>query len=493
MRQEASDSSARRLASTVIEGGYCVGCGACSSVADARFSIRSDESGRKQALAKSDTDLDRISAIDYEAICPFGAKASNEDEIAKNLFDQPSIKIDARAGRYSQVWAGHVREGSFRENGSSGGMASWLAAELLRMGKVDAVLHVKPDPAGLFHYAVSTSIDELMEGAKSRYYPVEASNPFERIQTVEGSYAFIGLPCFVKAARLLSRENEIMRRRLRYTISIVCGHLKTSNFAKMFAWQLGVEPSTVSSIDFRKKNKSGNANQYAISVQGLDSYGRDVERSSQNSSFFGYLWSHGFFKYHACDYCDDILGETADISVGDAWLPQFISDPNGSNLIVSRHEEFDSIVTQAVFDGRLDLCGLTPDDAVAAQDAGFRHRREGLVVRLENARQSGRWTPPKRSISSTSSLPWDKMLVYLIREKMAQRSHSAFSKALETDDFSIFVKKMKPWMALHDAMNAKGLLRKFYRFAKTMTRRTCNPPFETDRPTLHSDYQNTER
>ena len=31
-------------------------------------------------------------------------------------------------------------------------------------------------------------------------------------------------------------------------------------------------------------------------------------------------WGMGIFKLGACDYCDDIVGETADISFGDAWL-----------------------------------------------------------------------------------------------------------------------------------------------------------------------------
>ena len=51
-----------------------------------------------------------------------------------------------------------------------------------------------------------------------------------------------------------------------------------------------------------------------------------VKRSNE---FYGTHWGYNFFRYSACDACDDVFAETADISVGDAWLDGYIDDPMG--------------------------------------------------------------------------------------------------------------------------------------------------------------------
>src|SRR5206468_11182672 len=100
----------------------------------------------------------------------------------------------------------------FRPNGSSGGLTSWVAAELLRTGAVDGIAHVAPtDPAagGLFAYRISRSLDELSAGAKSRYYPVELSQVLREIRERPGRYAIVGIPCFIKAINLLRRVDAL--------------------------------------------------------------------------------------------------------------------------------------------------------------------------------------------------------------------------------------------------------------------------------------------
>lgn len=41
--------------------------------------------------------------------------------------------------------------------------------------------------------------------------------------------------------------------------------------------------------------------------------------------------------YKACDFCDDVFAETADIALGDAWLPEYVQDGNGTNVVVTRN------------------------------------------------------------------------------------------------------------------------------------------------------------
>lgn len=104
------------------------------------------------------------------------------------------------------------------------------------------LVHVKdgPDSEHMYTYQVSHSVEELKTGAKSKYYPVEMSEVLAYVRKHEGRYLFIGIPCFVKAVRLLRRQDPVLNERIRYCIGLVCGHLKSDFFAKSEAWESGV-------------------------------------------------------------------------------------------------------------------------------------------------------------------------------------------------------------------------------------------------------------
>ena len=441
-----------RLKATVLAGGYCIGCGSCAAIPDSPIRMRMDAPGRLQATV-DDTEAALSDAI-VTPLCPFSDAAADEDEIAGGVFASPQARLDGRIGWFREVWAGHVAEGDFRVRGSSGGMGNWLAAELLGRGMVDAVLHVRPDGDGrLFSFAASRSLDELRQGAKSRYYPIEMSGMLRHMREMPGRYALIGVPCFIKAARLQARRDPVIAERLRATIALVCGHLKSAHFAAMFAWQLGIRPDRIATVDFRVKNEHGRANQYSVRASGEDARGAVVTRTRQNKDFFGYLWSHGFFKYRACDYCDDVMGETADVTVGDAWLPGFVDDPRGTNVIVARSAGMEEIIRRGIAEGRLALRPISADDAAKSQDAGLRHRRLGLAVRLARALRRGRWVPPKRVAPGSGGLGRRQRWVYLVREMMSERSHRAFQQALARNDPRLFARIMTRYIVLHDWLN----------------------------------------
>lgn len=333
-------------------------------------------------------------------------------------------------------------------------MGNWLASELLRTERVESVVQVSTSAGRtLFNYEIFGTASQVLENGKSRYYPVDLAEVLQRIRTSPDKVAIVGVPCFVKAIRLMGRADPALDAKIGYTIGLVCGHLKTTAFAEMFSWQMGVPPGHLQSIDFRVKNESGRADNYSIKVTGSDLKGRAVTKIAQNKSLFGYLWGHGFFKYRACDYCDDVLAELADVAVGDAWLPGYAQDSMGTNVVISRSADIDAMIRAAIDEDRLRMDVITADQVARSQDAGLRHRRLGLSVRLEDKRRAGRWAPPKRVQPGSDNLNKRQRWVYRIREKMSERSHYAFAKAVKSGRFSTFKRQMKPWMDVHDFVN----------------------------------------
>ena len=62
-------------------------------------------------------------------------------------------------------------------------------------------------------------------------------------------------------------------------------------------------------------------------------------------------WAFGAFQPAACNSCDDVFAETADVVFGDAWLPQYTDDWRGTNVVVTRSPEADRILADGVRDG----------------------------------------------------------------------------------------------------------------------------------------------
>jgi coenzyme F420-reducing hydrogenase beta subunit len=375
--------------------------------------------------------------------CPFSPAAANEDEIAAERFVSspergggPSNadsmvegvipRHDPNIGYFLAAYVGHAAENPFRSNGSSGGLTSWVAAELLRTGAVEGVAHDAPaDPQAdgrFFAYRISRSIDELSQGAKSRYYPVELSSVLREIRAAPGRYAIVGVPCFIKAIHLLRRLDPLIRDRVTHTLGLFCGHMKSAAMVESFALQLGAEIGRVRAVDYRIKDESRPANWYRAHLE--------LDDGSAAAQDWWHLadgdWGAGFFQNPACDWCDDVVGETADVSFGDAWVEPYSSDGRGTNVMVVRSKELVEMVERARSEGRLELTPVDADFIAQTQAAGLRHRRDGLAYRLSWRKRGIR---PRKRVEASASLPLRRKLVYRMRHAIARWSHRMFRLA----------------------------------------------------------------
>lgn len=420
---------------TVVDGGYCIGCGGCAAVAGSPLRMEMDELGLYRPTI---SDPEEGREVQVTSVCPFHPDALDEDQLAVKLF--PEAPPDPLVGRYLSVGAGHVVKDRFRESGSSGGMTTWLLDELMEAGLIDGVLHVKPDAETMFAYAVSRDTAGLLEGAKSRYYPVQFSDVVRVVRDVPGRYAFVGVPCFVKAMRLLAERDEVVRESIKYCIAIFCGHLKSAAYAQMLAWQTGVAPDELASIDFRHKFDDRPASRYGVKVRSV----AGDEKVAPAHGLFGTHWGHGMFKPQACDYCDDVAGELADVSLGDAWLPEYVADPRGTNIVVVRNSEIGRLLAAGAAAGDLRWDELTPRDVYRSQAGNYRHRRDGLAYRLWKKDRAGAWRPRKRTSPDPERVRPGRRRVYDLREELARVSHTAFLAAKRAGSFARFEQAMAP-------------------------------------------------
>src|SRR5690554_2568753 len=423
-----------------------------------------DDYGQYQSALK-DANVFATTQNDYEKLCPFGSGAPNEDEIGKEYFSE-TCEYNDQVGYYNGVYAGHVTEGDFRNRGSSGGMGTWVLNELLSKGLVDYVVHVKSETAAEdlhnlpFKYQISESLEETQQGGKSRYYPIELSEALQSIRNNPGRYAVVGLPCFIKSIRLLQTQDPILAERIQYCVGLVCGHLKSAHYAESLAWQMGIPPQELEGIDFRIKDASQPANRYSTYAKG--SSGEKVVPTNQ---LFGADWGAGAFKYKACDFCDDVFAETADVVLGDAWLPEYVQDSYGTNVVVTRNQEIRQLIVNARTEGRLEMDDLGVEKAVQSQDAGLRHRKVAIGYRIHCEKTDKAWVPTKRTEPTNTLYPRYEMKRQRLRSKLRVLSHKAFLDAKASADFSVYLSVLKPVYSSY-TRQGRSLIRRAVSFGK---------------------------
>ncbi len=475
-RNNISDraSEAAQLLSTVVDGGYCIGCGACGAVKGSPLKIAPNRQGLLRPRLDSQTP-DTGCEESFLDVCPFSGAGPDEDQLGKQLFGTHAIH-DSHIGYYIATYAGHVAEGEYRLGGSSGGMGTWMLVELFRQGLIDAAIHVqskgeKDSDSPLFEFQISRCVEDVQRNrSKSAYFPVEMSQVLQRVRETPGRYALVGVPCFVKAARLLARQDPMIGGRIVFCVGLVCGHLKSARYPDFLAWQCGIQPGTLEFVDFRKKLPGTTADRYFNEFAGKDASGSMLRVVRAATDYYCASWGYGLFMYAACDFCDDVVAETADITIGDAWLPRYVRDWRGDNILIVRNPTLQDVIQRALREGRLVLDVISVAEVIASQAGCYRHRRDGLAYRLLLKDQAGKWRPPKRVSPRSDHLNSRLKRKYSMRAQVAAASHEAFERAVAVRDFNVMRHLMQPLISAYDKVN-RPALRRLLSFVKQSLRR----------------------
>ena len=343
---------------------------------------------------------------------------------------------------YGRVFAGRHRSDEYLMGSSSGGLCSWLVDQLMARGLVDGVIHVgrAGGEGQIFAYAASLDRRDARARRKSQYCATTLADVLTSVRADDRRFAIVGVPCFIKATRALCRDDPLLADRLPFFIGLVCGHLKSQFFAESLAWQLGVVPDELEAVDFRIKNATRSSSDYDFGAlrRGEDEF---VQRRARD--LIGTNWGHGAFQLEACNFCDDVLAETADVVFGDAWLPQYTQDWRGTNVVVTRNSQVDAIFADGVAAGEIWLEDLTVDEVARSQAGNYRHRRDGLSVRLADDIAARLSVPSKRVEPRVDHVSARRRRLIRLRRRMSAASHELFAQAREEGELPIYLDAMR--------------------------------------------------
>jgi coenzyme F420-reducing hydrogenase beta subunit len=430
MKRQPQESPYRNVCEVIVPAGVCIGCGLCAGICPVDvLEMRFNDYGEYNPVELRPGCV--ICSLCFK-VCPFWNQEDNEDSLARSTYGGiPGIQHRSETGYYMESFVGHVRDEEIRRSRSAGGLAVWLQEQFLKKGLADAVLGVVQslDKERRFQFAVIDEVKAIRHSARSAYYPVETSGVIAHVLQQRGRYVVVGLPCFIKAARLGMRRNIKLRKRIVCTIGLVCGGGKGRQFTEYLIAAAGGDAARTTRLDFRYKDPRRVAGDYALRFEHMSEQDGQARRVICDPDIRRQVWRRDYFLPGACNYCDDLFAELADVACMDAWLPPYNRDWRGTNLLIVRAPQVLSLIQDGK--GKHDLAVETVgiQDVIRSQAKGLANKRELLAHRLYLAeKQEHGYLPRKRVRPKRLHLLSERALVS-IRERMRVASRRRFASA----------------------------------------------------------------
>ena len=428
-------SNIPKVISSVVDNDLCIGCGLCTYVCPSNaLKMQWSDLGFLVADIAGDC-CDEGTCL---TVCPFNPeekdKNKNETGLAKSFLTE-ATQSDDKLGRYIGLYAGYSEE--HRPTSSSGGIASYIFEQLLEKNIVDHIFSVGESQSGDTHYeyVVKSSKEELKSASKTKYYPVTLATVLPELNKLQGRVAVVGIACFVKALRLAQVTDPYLKQKIPFIVGIICGGVKSRFFTEYLASKAGAQINAFTSPKYRVKDLNSTAHNYAFSCHDTV----DGSEKLIKMQTVGDMWGTGLFKANACDFCDDVTTELADISLGDAWLEPFNKDGHGTSVIITRSEAADLLMQNGITVGDLNIEVLPREAMIASQQGSFNHRHDGLHVRIKES--NGKKIPIPQKRFGKKRLTFDLLLTQKLRRVARKDSLIIWKKKPSAAEFDKSMKK----------------------------------------------------
>jgi coenzyme F420 hydrogenase subunit beta len=360
----------------VTRDGLCTGCGTCFAMCPlSAIEMRID--GRTGIY------LPQVNAkkCNYCGICLDICPGYSVDfnQLNRAIFGKEAK--DVLLGNYLNCYIGHATDSNIRYNSASGGLVTALLLFALDEGLIDGALvtrmsrqnQLEPEPF------IARTRQEIIEASKSKYCPVPANIALKEIlaSKKEERFAVVGLPCHISSIRKAEKLNKKLKESIALHFGIFCSHTLNLHGTELLLSKLGVKSKDISKLSYRGDGWPG-----GIKIVLED--GQQKFISNQNILWNSIFGSH-FFTPLCCFFCRDVTSELADISFGDAWLPEIVANERqGKSVVTSRSEAGETMLQTASSRGNIEI------SAVAARDI-IRSQRTFLHFKKVNIHSRQRW------------------------------------------------------------------------------------------------------
>jgi coenzyme F420 hydrogenase subunit beta len=320
---------------------------------------------------------------------------------------------DGLIGNYISCYIGYSTDKTTRLKASSGGLVSSLLILCLEEGLVDGAVVTRmsknnPLAPDVF---IARSRDEILSACGSKYCPVSINSVVEDLLKDPGRYAVVGLPCHIHSVKRIECLNRESKKQVVLHLGLFCSH--TVNFVgtEILLKKIGVKIEDVTELEYRRGGWPGNL---------LVKLKNGRTKSLPYSVYWGSLFSPFFFTPMGCMLCSDATNELADISFGDAWLPEIRrKDSVGTSVVISRTRKGEEFLRKMKSKGIIELEEIGENEIVKSHWASLVFKKKTLMERMLILNFVKR--NPLRKRTKTSALGFACALAQLLNAHLSAR------------------------------------------------------------------------
>jgi coenzyme F420 hydrogenase subunit beta len=383
-----------QLTRRVIRAGLCTGCGACVGMDAGGESVMEDTPAGPVPKFGPHTRLDPLAF----AGCP--GKGLNYPQLYTRFYG--ALPNNWLTGPTLSVRIGHASDETVRRNGASGGVLSQTLIYLLEQRLIDAAIVVRqglPTPEEA-RAVFAVTRQEILDAAQSVYIPVATLDQLRELEPGK-RYAMTCLPDQAAALRFLQLAGDPHARQVRYVLGPYTGTALCPIAIRSFLRSCGVSAKDgITSLKWR-------AGEWPGYLEIRTQSGRVIR---SNKFYYNYLIP--FFITRNSLQNMDFANEFCDLSVGDAWSPQFERAGGGHSVITTRTREMEDIVTRMAAGGVLTVKPVEELKATEMHGHMIDFKKRGGYIRNRMRRFLGQ--PTADFGMKPSPLPVSRVLVEVV-------------------------------------------------------------------------------
>ena len=317
-------------------------------------------------------------------VCP-GYKVDFE---SLNMEAFGKLPSDWSTGNCLNYHVGHSNDQNLRYNSASGGLASQILIYALEQGLIDGALvtrmsQVHPLESETF---IARSREEIVAASKSKYCPVAANYALKDILHEKGRFAVVGLPCHIHGVRKAEQLYPELRKKIVLHLGLMCSHMVSFAGTEFVVGKLNINKDHVTDIAYRGSGWPG-----AMKVTSKEGSASIPLVGSWRS--YWPVFSSFLFTPMRCTMCPDQLAELADISLGDAWLPEFRGDKVGESILVTRTQFAERLLSNLQSDGSISLSPVSLEKVKRSQAVNLRFKKDDFSTRFAMLKVVNHQTP----------------------------------------------------------------------------------------------------
>lgn len=382
----------------------CHGCGICTAVCPQNAISITYDKKRMNYIAIVEQIKCHNCGICMD-VCPGGEVQFGL--LAKHFLD---IKNHSFLGGYFlNNYLGWATDKDIRWRAASGGIATAIAKHLLESKKVTKILLIKSQnnsDALAYSGALINNADALYEAMGSKYCAATLCGALKNINTAD-KLAVIGLPCHIHGIRKAQIHSKRFKQHNIIAIGLFCGGTRGKEATEYLLKRNGFNIKDLTWIKHRTIGWPG---------QMLAKFANEKKFQA---SYPGYsnLQFNSFTPWR-CKLCSDGLAELADISIGDAWLKEITAqNSEGISIIVTRSQEGEKIIEDAISSGIIKCENINNDDAVRSQHKMLIGKKCDIASRMLMAKIIARNVPIYDNIVDKISA---FLIIKLLRDEIIQ-------------------------------------------------------------------------